>query len=62
MAIIEKDCHGLSKPCRCEDQIKGVIAVDVTRNDLKTAHRRDDLKRLPPGSAELQLNPIVRAV
>jgi hypothetical protein len=38
-----------------------VIAVDVARKDLKTSYRRDDLKRLTPGSTELELNAIVRA-
>jgi len=61
VAIIEEYCHGLPKPGCGEYQIKSVIAVHIARNDLKTAYRRGDLKRLPPGSAELKLDPIVRA-
>ena len=61
VTIIEKNCHGLPKPRCSEDQIESVIAVDIARSDLETAYRRDDLKRLPPGGTELQLNPIICA-
>src|SRR5882724_8196249 len=61
VTIIEKNRNGLPKPPCGEDQIESVITVDIARNNLKTTCRRDDLKRLPPGNAELKLNPIVRA-
>ena len=61
MAIIEENCHGPPKPGGGEDQIKSVIAVDITRHDLQAADRSDDLKGLLPCGTELQLNEIGRA-
>ena len=29
MAVIQKNCYGLLKPCRGEDHIKTIIAVDI---------------------------------
>ena len=61
VSVVKKNCHWFSRPGCCEDQVKGVIAIDIARNDLETAYWRVDLKYLTAGPGELKLNPIVRA-
>jgi hypothetical protein len=59
MAVIEKNCDGLTKPRRGQNQIRGVIAVNIARNDLKPAGRRDDQNPLVLAGGNLQPNPVV---
>ena len=61
MTIVEENRYGLPEPRGGNDQIKGMVAVDIARDDLKATNRRRDLKGLPPCSTELQLNKVVRA-
>jgi len=61
VSVVKKNCHRFSRPGCCEDEVKGVIAIDIARNDLEAANRRVDLKYLTACSGELKLNPIVRA-
>ena len=61
MAIIEENRHGLPQPSCRQNQIEGVITVDIAGNDLKAANRRNDLKELASGSTELEANPVGRA-
>jgi len=59
VAIIEKNRHGLLKPRAGQNQIEGMVTVDVARHDLQAAGRGDDQNPLALASRNLQPNPVV---
>ncbi len=59
MAVIEKNRHGLLKPRAGQNQIKGMVAVDVACHDLQATRRGDDQNPLALASRNLQPNPVV---
>ena len=61
MTIVYKNRYGLAQPYCGEDQIRELIAVHIAGSDLQAASRCDEQNRLPSGSAQLQLNPVIRA-
>ncbi len=58
MAVVQQDRYGLPEPCGGEDQVDGVIAVDVACFDAETTRRRDELHGLSARRGELILNPV----
>jgi hypothetical protein len=59
MTIIEKYRYGPIEPSLGQDQINGVVSVNVACLDAQTAGRRDHPNRLPPSRGELKLNPVI---
>ena len=59
MAVIEKNRDRLIKPRAGQNQIKGMVAVDVARHDLQAARRGNDQNPLALASRNLQPNPVV---
>jgi hypothetical protein len=59
VTVIEKYRHGLFEPSSGKDEINKMVSViDVYGLDQQTASWRNNLNRLPLGTAELELNPI----
>jgi hypothetical protein len=48
MTIVKKNCYGLVKPSRSENQINGMVSIDIPRLDSQAACGRDKPNRLPP--------------
>ena len=59
VAVIEENCDRPSKPSGSQDQINGVVSIDIPRCDLKAARRGENVNGLRPGCRELKLNPVV---
>jgi hypothetical protein len=58
VAIVQKYRDGLPEPGGGEDQVNGMISVDVARFYPQASGRSDELHGLSPCSGELKLNPI----
>jgi hypothetical protein len=58
-AVIEQDRYGLFEPSGGQNQIQGVISVDVSRRDAKTTKRCGDPNGLLAARCESKLHPVV---
>src|SRR3984885_8252765 len=58
MAVVQQDRYGLPEPCGGEDQVDGMISVDVACFDAETTRGRDKLHGVPARRGELKLNPV----
>lgn len=59
MTIVKKYCYGLIEPSSGENQVNGMVSIDIARLDPQAARRRDKSNRLQPDCGELELNPVV---
>ena len=59
MPIIKQHRDGLPEPRGGENQVNGVIAVDVAGFNQQPARRRDKPYELSPGGGALKLDPVV---
>src|ERR1700723_171395 len=58
MAVVQQDRYGLPEPCSGEDQVDGMISVDIARLDAETTRGRDKRHGFPARRGKLKLNPI----
>jgi len=61
MAVIEKNRYRLAKPGGDENQINGMITVDVACFDQQAAVGTHQPDELASGGRELELDPVFRA-
>jgi hypothetical protein len=59
MAVVQENRYRLLKPRSGQNQIRGVVAIDVSRHDFQAASGCDDQNRLALGCGDLKLNPVV---